>query len=299
MKWGRMRTIAMRIGGATALSLLLMTPAASALAAQAADPPAPLPVGAELSARPGDRLTFTAPPHLPGINGDWVISKIFVQHGTLRMDDPVITAVATVACDTPPGVYPVETTMRGKDAGEGKGSPWVTVTVADIGAEERAACPAKVAALPPEQLEERWPAGDSWPQSPWDVRTFRPGAKVTPTASERGNEESLTSPGFTDRPVMRGARAVVTATATIRCDAGPGLYEVRWVGRDEVWARYRVAETDEATRSSCRDGASEPAGGRTPWLVGGAAAGLGAAGAGAYVLARRRRGSFSSSSSSL
>lgn len=142
------------------------------------------------------------------------------------MHDPAITAVATVACDTPPGVYPVERSMPGGPADGGKGASWVTVAVADIGEAERAACPGKVAALP---------------------------------------------------------------TATIRCDAGPGLYEVRWVGNDEVWARYRVAPIDDAARSTCQDGAAEPATGRAPWLVGGAAAVLGAAGAGACVLARRRR----------
>ncbi|MFF2790209.1 hypothetical protein ACFVT6_26230 [Streptomyces sp. NPDC058049] len=284
------------VGGVGAvLALLLMTPAASALAAQAADPPAPpsggaeLSEGAELSARPGERLTFRSPSYLPGWIGDWVISRIFVQHGTLRMHDPAITAVATVACDTPPGVYPVERSMPGGPADGGKGASWVTVAVADIGEAERAACPGKVAALPPEEVEEQWPADASWPQSPWDVRTFQPGAKVTPTAVVRGYDEPLTSPGFTGRPVMRGIKATVTATATIRCDAGPGLYEVRWVGNDEVWARYRVAPIDDAARSTCQDGAAEPATGRAPWLVGGAAAVLGAAGAGACVLARRRR----------
>lgn len=279
----------MRIGGATALALLLvMTPAASAFATQAADPPGPLSVGDELSARPGERLTFTAPPHLPGWIGDWVISKIFVQHGTLRMHHPAITAVATVACDTPPGVYQVGRAMPQPDGGPPDPAPWVTVKVVDIDEAERAACPGKVAALPPEEVEEQWPADDSWPQSPWDVRTFQPGAKVTPTATAMGYDERLTSRGFTGRPVMRGAKAVVTATATIRCDAEPGLYEVRWVGKDEVWARYRVARIDDATRASCRDGTWHLATGRTPWMLGGAAAALAASGA--YALARRRRG---------
>ncbi|MBT2404903.1 hypothetical protein [Streptomyces sp. ISL-21] len=219
-------------------------------------------------------------------------SEIFIEHGTLRMNDPVITAVATVACDTPPGVYLVEQTGPGGPPKGAKGDVWVTVKVADIGEAERKACPGMVAALPPEQPDERWPAGDSWPQSPWDVRTFKPGDKVTPTASdaELGFGKTLASPGFTDQPVMSGAKAVLTATATIRCDAQPGLYEVRWVGRNEVWARYRVAQTDDATRRACQDHATEPATGQlTPWLVGGAAA-LAAAGVGTYVLVRRRRG---------
>ncbi|WP_328790053.1 hypothetical protein [Streptomyces sp. NBC_00273] len=279
----------MRTGGATVLALLLMmTPAASAFAAAAADPPAPLSDGDQLTARPGERLTFTSPPYLLGWIGDWVISKVFVQHGTLRMHHPAVTAVATVACDTPPGVYPVGRAMPRPEGGPSDPAPWVTVKVVDIDAAERAACPGKVAALPPEEVEEQWPDDDYWPHSPWDVRTFQPGAKVTPTATLMGYDEPLTSRGFTDRPVMRGTKAVLRATATIRCDAEPGLYEVRWVGKDEVWARYRVAPIDDATRASCRDGTWHLATGRTPWLVGGTAAALAAAGA--YVLVRRRRG---------
>ncbi|MFI8390696.1 hypothetical protein [Streptomyces sp. NPDC085540] len=284
-----MLTARKRIGGATTLALLvLMTPAASAFAAQAADPPPELFDGAEVSARPGERLTLRSPSYLPGWIGDWVISKAFVQHGTLRMHDPAITAEVTVACDTPPGVYQVgRTGPEPVEAGD-DGAPWVTVKVVAIDGAERAACPGKVAAYPPEDVEEQWPASSSWPHSPWDVRTFQPGERVTPTEVVRGYDESLTSPGFTNRPVMRGAKAVVTAKATIRCDAKPGLYEVRWVGKDEVWARYRVAQIDDATRASCRDGTWHLATGRTPWLVGGAAAALAAAGA--YALARRRRG---------
>ncbi|MFG2485869.1 hypothetical protein ACGFSI_24320 [Streptomyces virginiae] len=278
-----------RIGGATVLALLLMmTPAASAFAAQAADPPAELFDGVELSARPGERLTFRSPSYLRGWIGDWVMSEIFVQHGTLRMHDPAVTAVATVACDTSPGVYPVGRAMPRPEGGPPDPAPWVTVKVVDIDAAERAACPGKVAALPPEEVEEQWPDDDSWPHSPWDVRTFQPGAKVTPTSTLIGHDERLTSRGFTGRPVMRGTKAVLTATTTIRCDAEPGLYEVRWVGKDEVWARYRVAPVDDVTRASCRDGTWHLATGRTPWLVGGTAAALAAAGA--YALVRRRRG---------
>ncbi|WP_328786546.1 hypothetical protein [Streptomyces sp. NBC_00273] len=226
-------------------------------------------------------------------------SEIFIEHGTLRMNDPVISAVATVACDTQPGVYSVERTGPGGPAKGAKGDIWVTVKVADIGESERTACPGKVAALPPEQSEERWPAGDSWPQSPWDVRTFRPGEKVTPTGSDAdlGYGDTLTSAGFTEEAVMSGAKAVLRATAVVRCDAQPGLFEVRWAGRDEVWARYRVAPIDEVARQACRDQEAKPAGGqpagRAAWPVGTAAAlaaALSVAGVGAYVLFRRRRG---------
>lgn len=290
-----MHAMRMRIGGAAALALMLMSPVGVALAAQTAAPPAPSPpVGAQLSARPGERLTFTVGSYLPGMNGNWVSSEIFIEHGTLRMNDPVISAVATVACDTRPGVYPVERSGPGGPAKGAKGDIWVTVKVADIGESERTACPGKVAALPPEQPEEHWPAGDSWPQSPWDVRTFRPGEKVTPTGSDAdlGYGDTLTSPGFTEEAVMSGAKAVLVATAVVRCDAQPGLFEVRWVGRSEVWARYRVAPIDEVARRDCRDRAAKLAGGqpagREAWLVGAAAA-LAAAGAGTYALSRRRR----------
>ncbi|WP_407841945.1 hypothetical protein ACE1OC_42055 (plasmid) [Streptomyces sp. DSM 116496] len=280
--------------GVAALALLLMASAGTAFAARTADRPTPQSTppaaGARLSASPGERLTFTLPASLPGKNGNRVVSEIFVEPGTLRMNDPVITAVATVACDTPPGVYPVRQTGPDGPPEGARGEPWVSVEVADIGAAERAACPAKVAALPPEQPEEHWPAGRSWPQSPWDVRTFRPGEAVTPTASDAsaGYGDTLTSPGFTGRAVMRGAKAVVTAAATIRCDAGPGLYEVRWAGGDEVWARYRVAGSADPDRPACRDRAAEPAPGRTPWPAGTAAA-LAAVGVVAYAVARRRR----------
>ncbi|MCJ0871802.1 hypothetical protein [Streptomyces sp. AP-93] len=277
-------------GGVAALALLLMPSAGSAFAVRTADQPTPLPAGARLSARPGEPLTFTLPASLPGKNGNRVVSEIFVEPGTLRMNDRVITAVATVACDTPPGIYPVRQTGPGGPTEGARGEAWVTVEVADIGAAERGACPGKVASLPPEQPEEHWPAGRSWPQSPWDVRTFGPGDEVTPTASDAsaGYGDTLTSPGFTGKAVMRGAKAVVTATATIRCDAGPGLYEVRWAGRDEVWARYRVAGPADPNRPACRDRAAEPAPGRAPWLAGTAAA-LGAAGVAAYAVTRRVR----------
>ncbi|MFI8392324.1 hypothetical protein [Streptomyces sp. NPDC085540] len=161
----------------------------------------------------------------------------------------------------------------------------MTVKVADIGESERTACPGKVAALPSEQLEEPWPAGGSWPQSPWDVRAFRPGEKVTPAGSDAdlGYGDTLTSAGFTEEVVMSGAKAVVMATAVVRCDAQPRLFEVRWVGRSEVWARYRVAPIDEVARRARRGQEAKLAGGqpagRAAWLVGAAAA-LVAAGAG-------------------
>ncbi|WP_159041334.1 hypothetical protein [Streptomyces sp. WM4235] len=283
---------AMRMMGGVATALVLLLPVAegSAFATATTDPPTPTLAGTQLSARPGERLTFAVAASLPGKNGNWVSSEIFIQHGTLRMNDPLITAVATVACDTPPGVYPVEQTGPGGHLNGAKGDVWVSVKVADIGEAERKACPGKVAVLPPEQPDERWPAGDSWPQSPWDVRTFKPGDKVTPTASdaELGFGKTLASPGFTDQPVMSGAKAVLTATAVIRCDAGPGLYEVRWVGRDEVWARYRVARSDDAARRACHDEAAQPAAGQvTPWLLGAAA--LAAAGVVTRLLVRRRR----------
>ncbi|MFF1341906.1 hypothetical protein ACFVYT_29095 [Streptomyces sp. NPDC058290] len=281
-----------RMGVVAVLALLLLPAVAGgAFAVPVVDPPAPTPEGAQLFARPGERLTFTVASYLLGMNGDWVVSEVFIEHGTLRMKDPVITAVATVACDTPPGVYAVERTGPGEPAKGFKGDAWVTVEVADIGEAERRACPGKVAALPPDQPEERWPAGDSWPQSPWDVRTFQPGERVTLAGSDADlvYGDTLTSPGFTNRPVMHGAKAVVTE-AVIRCDAEPGLYEVRWVGGGEAWARYQVARTDDAARRTCQDEAAKTATGPVaPWLLGAAAVAVAVAGVATRVLVRRRR----------
>ncbi|MFD8631938.1 hypothetical protein [Streptomyces sp. NPDC059533] len=275
--------------------LLILLTEGNAFAAQAG-PPTPTVEGARLSARPGERLTFSLPSGLPGWNGDWVVSEIFTEHGTLRMNDPLITAEATVACDTPPGVYQVRRTAP-RGPGEGsKGADWVTVEVADIGEAERRACPARVAALPPVEQEEHWAAGvDDWPRSPWDVATFRPGERGTVGYSdgEPRYGEPLTSRGFVAPPVMRGGKGK-KGTVTIRCDAEPGLYEVRWAGGEEVWARYRVTPIDAADRRSCQavqaaESTSSPALRRAPWLIG-AATVLVLAGVWACALVRRRRG---------
>lgn len=290
-----MGMVGKRVGWSAVLGLLLLISpaahanAAPAVATQSEDPPdSTPPMGAQLSARPGERLSFAMPSYLPGLNGDWVVSEIFVEHGTLRMNDPVITAAAIVRCDTRPGVYPVETAGPDSRAGGAKGNVWVTVEVADIDEAERKACPAKVAALPLEQPEEHWPAGESWPQSPWDVRTFKPGDKVTLTGSDADLRfgDTLTSPGFTSRAVMHGAKGM-SAAAAIRCDAKPGLYEVHWVGGGEVWARYRVVQIDDATRRSCQDQAAETA--MDPWLLGGGAAGAAVAALVVGLVLRRRR----------
>ncbi|MFE2322619.1 hypothetical protein ACFXD5_01570 [Streptomyces sp. NPDC059385] len=290
-----MADVETRVGGVAVLALLLIQTAGSAFAAQAPGPPAPTVDGARLPARPGERLTFAVASYLPGLNGDWVVSGIFVEHGTLRMNDPLITAEATVACDTPPGVYPVERTGPGGPGEGSKGADWVTVEVADINEAERKACPAKVAALPPVDQEEHWPAGvDGWPRSPWDVATFRPGERGTVGYSDGEPRfgEPLTSRGFVSRPVMRGSKGL-KGTVTIRCDAEPGLYEVRWAGGGEVWARYRVTPIEDADRRSCQaaqtaESAFALAGGRAPWLIG-AAIVLGLAGVWARALVRRRR----------
>ncbi|MFD7554703.1 hypothetical protein ACFV9E_09235 [Streptomyces sp. NPDC059835] len=280
--------------GAALPALLLVQSAGSTFAAQAPGPPAPTVDGSRLSARPGDRLTFSVASYLPGLNGDRVVSDIFIEHGTLRMNEPLITAEATVACDTAPGVYPV---VRTGPRGPGDGStsdPWVTVEVADIGEAERRACPAKVAALPPVDPEEHWVGGDAWPRSPWDVASFRPGERGTVGYSDGEPRfgEPLTSRGFVARPVMHGSKGL-KGTVTIRCDAEAGLYEVRWAGTDEVWARYRVTPIDAAARRSCQaaqaaESPSAPAGGRAPWLIG-AATLLALAGVWALALVRRRR----------
>lgn len=67
-------------------------------------------------------------------------------------------------------------------------------------------------------------------------------------------------PAFADRPVLSGGKSEQTATATIKCDAKPGLYTVFQYDKDssqvrqEVWARYRVVAADESTQRSCTAG---------------------------------------------
>ncbi|MFD7787871.1 hypothetical protein ACFV4Q_32980 [Streptomyces nojiriensis] len=291
MKWKK--------AGAVVLSALLLAGVpAGALAVPPADPPRPMPSGAELAVSPGERISVSTAAGVSGDarNGVRVVSTAFVSDGTLRMDDRLLTAVVTVSC-TAAGSYEVR---FGSPVGDENVSKidrlWGSVRVAPVEAAEREACERRVAELPPVSREERWPEDSGWPATPWDVRTVRPGERMTASdgvAMASDGEVTLSSPGFTRSVVMRGAK-LVSAVVQIRCDARPGLYVVRWNERGkraEVWARYRVVDT---ATPGCQDPVGTPRASAVrrsaPWLLGGAAA-LAASGAVGYAFLRRRKAS--------
>lgn len=252
--------------------MLLAGGAGNALAASVEDPPRPAPSGAELSARPGDRIGVTteALRSSDAFSGVRVTSPAFAADGTFRMDDNLLKAVATISCTAEPGSYEVR---FGSAVDVHIGSEidrlWGTVRVAPADAAERAECARKTAARPPESMEERYPAGTQWPASAWDVRTVQAGGELrAKDGLEMGNdgEVELTSPGFTQPVVMHGDK-MVTATVRIRCAAEPGLYVVHWNEKGKPareWARYRVT----AAAADCQDRRPHPGragpGGRLP-----------------------------------
>ncbi|MFF2198301.1 hypothetical protein [Streptomyces sp. NPDC058157] len=283
------------ISVAAALTLLLSAGAVGALAGTPAEPPRPLAGGAELVVRLGERVSVTTEALVSGdaFSGVRVTSPAFATDGTLRMNDNLLVAVATVSCAAGPGSYEVR---FGSPPGDGNASKvdrlWGSVRVAPADAAERAECERQVAQRQPESQEERYPAGTQWPASPWDVRTVQAGGQLkAEDGLEMGSDGmvELSSPGFMQPVVMRGDKKV-TATVRIRCDAQPGLYVVYWNEEGKpakIWARYRVT----AAAPGCQDPAATSrvgAGRKTaPWLFGAAA--LAAVGAVGYALFRSRR----------
>ncbi|MFI5672580.1 hypothetical protein [Streptomyces sp. NPDC051704] len=220
-------------------------------------------------------------------------SPAFAADGTLRRNDNLLVAVATVSCAAEPGSYEVRFgSPLGNDNASKIDRLWGSVRVAPADAAERAECERQVAQRQPESQEERYPAGTEWPASPWDVRTVQAGGQLKAgDGQEMGSDGmvKLSSPGFTRSVVMRGDKKV-TATVRIRCDARPGLYVVHWNEEGKpakVWARYRVT----AASPGCQDPAvtSEASAVRqkAPWLLGAAA--LAAVGVVGYAFSRRRR----------
>ncbi|QTI49264.1 hypothetical protein JYK04_07135 [Streptomyces nojiriensis] len=289
----------MKIGLAASLALVLSGMSGGALAAPAADPPRPMPSGAELPVTRGERISVSTEAMVSGDarNGVRVVSPAFVADGTLRMDDRLLTAVVTVSCAAAPGSYEVR---FGSPVGDENVSKidrlWGSVRVAPAEAAEREACERRVAELPPVSQEERWPEDIGWPATPWDVRSVRAGERMTASdgvAMASDGEVTLSSPAFTRSEVMRGAK-LVSAVVRIRCDAQPGLYAVRWNERGrkaKIWARYRVVDT---AAPGCQDPVAAPQASAVrraaPWLLGGAAA-LTASGAVGYAYLRRRKAS--------
>ncbi|MER6199961.1 hypothetical protein ABT234_21645 [Streptomyces sp. NPDC001586] len=296
MKRVQMAANWMRVGVVTSLALLLSGVTAGALAAPTANPPRPMPSGAELPVTPGERISVSTDAMVAADarNGVRVISPAFAAEGTLRMDDRLVTAVVTVSCTAAPGSYEVR---FGSPAGEENVSKidrlWGTVRVAPAEAAEREDCARRVAELPAVSQEERWPEDIGWPATPWDVRSVRAGERMTASdglATGSDGEVTLSSPAFTRSVVMHGAK-LVSAVVQIRCDATPGIHVVHWNEEGKparIWARYRVT----AAAPGCQDPAvaSQASAVRqaVPWLLGGAAV-LAAAGAVSYVLFRRRR----------
>ncbi|OIK23276.1 hypothetical protein [Streptomyces malaysiense] len=230
--------------------------------------------------RPGDTLTVDARSGEASY-GDTVHSSAFVAPGRLRMMDPLLTTTVTIACDARPGTVPVLRRGAGDVGPDEHPLRWARVRVRPAGEAARRACRDRVKELPTPDLEERWAPSDTWPQSEWDVRTFRAGSRVTITDNDdegADGEISLTSRAFADRPVLRGARAVLTATATLKCGAAPGLYVVYrhdagQRGPDRRWARLRVAPASPAKACST-DRAAARATGASPtsvlaWTAGG------------------------------
>ncbi|MGI5398770.1 hypothetical protein ACQEVG_04795 [Streptomyces sp. CA-135486] len=278
----------LRAAAAALLSLgCVLGTAAPALAAD------PLPYGPKNTrpVRPGDVLTVDLRAGEVA-NGLTVRSKAFLSAGILRMDAPRLTATVAVKCDAQPGTYPV---LLGDD-----GSLFTKVRVEKADAAALQKCRTKLKNLPPTSKEEHWDEGAPWPQTEWDVRAVPAGGRITASDSTASDGAvTLNSPAFTGKPVLRGGKNVLTATATIACDAKPGLYAVyrddkndpRPEARRAVWARYRVVSAtggcDTGRKPLARDSAD--AGAPTAAWAGGGAVALTAV-AGAVVVLRRRVG---------
>ncbi|WP_331765186.1 hypothetical protein OG747_51090 (plasmid) [Streptomyces sp. NBC_01384] len=287
-----------RFRTAAVVALPLLLPLLAAAPASAAEP-APLPLGSVRSVRPGDTLAVTAASG-QAANGDTITSPALLKAGRMRMTAPGLTATVTIACDARPGTYPVTLTSAGAARPAEHGAPWARVRVEPADEAARRACRDKVKKMPPPDREEHWAANTTWPQSEWDVRSFRAGSRITITDNDDEGLDgviTLSSPSFADQPVLRGARAVLTATATLRCDAAPGLYPVYRHAPDQgkshpnqPWARLRIAPASrtstcpaqQAARPS-RTSLTEVAG----WAAGGVL--LAAAAAGTALLLKRFR----------
>lgn len=229
--------------------------------------------------RPGAQLTINARQSDAGY-GDTMRSSAFTAAGKLRMMDPLLTTTVTIACDAQPGTYPVLLRGAGDVGPDEHPLRWARIRVEPADEAARRSCLDKVKKLPSTNPEERWSTGSTWPQSEWDVRTFRAGSRITITDNfDEGSDGSitLTSGAFTDRPVLRGAKAVLTAGATVKCDASSGLHVVYrhdadQKGPDRPWARLRVAPGVPGGACSSRQAAHSAKAFRTmliAWSAGG------------------------------
>ncbi|MEU9377739.1 hypothetical protein AB0D94_28780 [Streptomyces sp. NPDC048255] len=209
-----------------------------------------MPNSTELPVRPGERISVTTEAMVSGdaVSGVRVTSPAFAADGTLRREDRLLNAVATVSCTAKPGSYEVRfASPLGDESTSQIRRWWGSVRVAPVDAAERVACGREVAGRQPQSQEERFPEGWDWPASAWDVRTVQAGGRLeAKDGLEMGSDGmvTLSSPGFTEPVVMHGDK-LVSATVRIRCAAQPGLYEVHWNEKGQapkVWARYRVTD---------------------------------------------------------
>ncbi|UXY33141.1 hypothetical protein [Streptomyces sp. HUAS TT20] len=284
-----------RLRTATWAALPLLLPLLAAGPASASSSSPTLPLRSVRSVHPGDTLTAIAKDGQAAY-GDIVHSSVFIAAGKLRMMDPLLTTTVTIACDARPGTYPVVLYGANAEGPAGHPAPWARVQVEPADEDARRACRDKVKNMPPPDREERWAANDTWPQSEWDVRTFRAGSRITITDNDDEGKDgyiTLTSRAFTDRPTLRGAKAVLTATTTLKCDATPGLYvvyrhDVGQDGPDRAWARLRVSPAPRAGACSTQAAPPTSRSSRTAlvaWSVGGV---LLASAVGAALLLRAR-----------
>ncbi|MEU6461297.1 hypothetical protein [Streptomyces sp. NPDC046976] len=277
-----------------ALPLLLSLLAAGPASAAPSTPS--LTYGGLASVRPGDTLTVDARSGEASY-GDTMHASVFLAPGRLRMMDPLLTTTVTIACDARPGTRPVTRRGAGDVGPDEHPFRWARVRVQPVDEDARRACRDKVKRLPAPKLAERWAPDSTWPQSEWDVRTFRAGSRITVTDNDDEGADgdiSLTSRAFADHPVLRGARAVLTATATLKCGAAPGLYVVYrhdagQSGPDRRWARLRVAPAASGKSCSTDQAAARSAGTSRTAVVAWTAGGVFLAAAAGTVLFRRAR----------
>ncbi|MCF3132068.1 hypothetical protein [Streptomyces olivochromogenes] len=247
---------------------------------------------------PGDALTVEAKEGEAGY-ADIIESPAFIAAGKLRMMNPLLTTAVTIACEARPGTYTVIKRGAGDLGPDEHPFRWARVRVEPADEAARSACRDKVTKMPSPNPEERWAPDDTWPQSEWDVRPFRAGSRITITHNfDEGadGDITLTSRAFTGRPVLRGDKAVLTATTALKCDAAPGLYvvyrhDVDQSGPDKAWARLRIAPAARAAACST-EAAAHPSGTSRTALVAWTAGGVllaSAAGAALLLRARSRR----------
>lgn len=284
-------------------ALPLLLPLLAAGPASASQPTPSLTYHSVTSVRPGDQLTIDARYGKDGWYeagyGDIMRSSVFTAAARLRMMDPLLTTTVTISCEAKPGTYPVLQHGAGGVGQDEHPIHWARVRVEPVDEAERRACPDKVKKLPRPNPEERWAPDNAWPQSEWDVRTFRAGSHITITGNRAWASvgDSLTSRAFTDRPVLRDAKAFLTATATLKCDAKPGLYVVYQhyagqTGPAKPWARLRITGAARGTACSTEQSAASYFGtsrlGVAAWTAGGTLLAA-AAGAALFLRARSRR----------